>query len=122
MSDHFLYGFLINDLPSFEGTSSATANANWALVTLNPATFESWAIAIPSKPINASDTFSTPLSWHCCNSLSLILLDAFAISGVSIPNPAQNNFNPPPVPVDSTTGVGNFPPFPNSSATEDEKG
>ena len=66
--------------------------------------------------------FKTPFSAHCCNSLSLIFLEAFAISGVSIPNPEQNNFNPPPVPVDSTTGVGTLPFLPNSSATADEKG
>jgi hypothetical protein len=53
---------------------------------------------------------------------AFILLDAFAISGVFISTPAQNNFIPPPVPVDSTTGVGNFVVAPNSSATEDEKG
>src|SRR5574344_817756 len=38
-SDHFLYGFLINVLPSFDGTSSATAKDNCSFVTLKLFTF-----------------------------------------------------------------------------------
>lgn len=46
----------------------------------------------------------------------------FVVSRVFISTPAQNSFIPPPVPVDSTTGVGKDVVAPNSSATEDEKG
>ena len=44
-------------------------------------------------------------------------LDAFVTSGCSVPTPAQNNLAPPPVPVDSITGVLNLPDEPNLSAT-----
>ena len=43
-------------------------------------------------------------------------LDAFVISGCCSPTPAQNSLAPPPVPVDSITGVLNPEP-PNLSAT-----
>src|SRR5262245_43385081 len=48
--------------------------------------------------------------------------DALLISGSSTPTPAQNSLKPPPVPVDSTTGVLNLPILPNCSATAVEKG
>jgi hypothetical protein len=41
-------------------------------------------------------------SWHTVASLSLMALEAFVTDGVFGPIPAQNNFIPPPVPVDST--------------------
>ena len=37
--------------------------------------------------------------------LSLMAREALAMSGMSTPTPAQNSLMPPPVPVDSTTGV-----------------
>ena len=40
-------------------------------------------------------------------SLSLIARDALDASGCDVPTPAQNNLNPPPVPVLSITGVLN---------------
>ena len=43
--------------------------------------------------------------------------EALVKSGVFSPTPAQNSFMPPPVPVDSTTGVLNLPPWPSFSAT-----
>src|SRR5687768_4884619 len=44
------------------------------------------------------------------------------MSGVFSPTPAQNSFMPPPVPVDSTTGVLNLPTLPKLSATAVVKG
>ena len=49
-------------------------------------------------------------------------LDEFVISGRSNPIPAQNNFIPPPEPVDSITGVLFPEPRPYSSATTVAKG
>jgi hypothetical protein len=159
MSDHFLYGFAINDFPSFEGTCSATANASRRMkdnelkmceengvtdITEALIGFDGIAIAQDSKVASFNVTkaqlalavaeqvpskdgkslIANPYKkWSdILSSLSFILLDAFAISGVFISAPEQNSFIPPPVPVDSTTGVGNFVVDPNSSATEDEKG
>src|SRR5688572_6372812 len=59
----------------------------------------------------------TPFFLQASISLSLILRDAPVTSGVLSPTPPQNSFMPPPVPVDSTTGVLNFPVLPNFSAT-----
>ncbi len=53
---------------------------------------------------------------------ALIRRDALAISGVAIPTPEQNNFNPPPEPVASTTGVLKSVDLPNRSATVVVKG
>ena len=44
------------------------------------------------------------------------------MSGVSSPAPAQNSFMPPPVPVDSTTGVFMPEVLPKFSATVVVKG
>ena len=44
------------------------------------------------------------------------------MSGCSSPIPAQNSFNPPPEPVDSTIGVLKSVLLPNRSATVVEKG
>jgi len=52
----------------------------------------------------------------------LMALDAFVTEGEFGPIPAQNNFIPPPVPVDSTIGVANLPSLPNLSATTVVKG
>jgi hypothetical protein len=49
-------------------------------------------------------------------------LDAFVTDGEFGPTPAQNNFIPPPVPVDSTIGVAYLVPLPNLSATTVVKG
>ena len=63
------------------------------------------AIAIPSYPTFTSVISVIPFLAHLETSLLLILLEAFVISGCFVPIPAQNNFNPPPDPVDSITGV-----------------
>jgi len=52
---------------------------------------------------------------------SVIGREASLTSGVSRPTPAQNSLKPPPVPVDSTTGVL-WPALPKASATALEKG
>jgi hypothetical protein len=44
------------------------------------------------------------------------------MTGVSMLLPEQKIFMPPPVPVDSTTGVGKRVTAPNSSATKLAKG
>src|SRR5512134_3554457 len=64
----------------------------------------------------------TPALLQASISLSLILRDAPVISGVPSPTPLQNSFMPPPVPVDSTTGVLNLPALPKLSATAVVKG
>lgn len=48
--------------------------------------------------------------------------DALVRSGCWTPTPAQNCLMPPPVPVDSTTGVLNLPVRPKVSATALVKG
>ena len=64
----------------------------------------------------------TPLSWHFLNSDSFIRLDEFVISGYFVPMPEQNNFIPPPEPVDSILGVRLPVFFPKRSATTVAKG
>jgi hypothetical protein len=64
----------------------------------------------------------TPFCLQVASSLDFILLLAFVMSGVPAPTPAQNIFIPPPVPVDSTTGVGTPPVAPRASATADANG
>ena len=59
----------------------------------------------------------TPAFLQVSTSLSLILRDAPVMSGVPSPTPLQNSFMPPPVPVNSTTGVLNLPALPKLSAT-----
>ena len=49
-------------------------------------------------------------------SLGLIGREAMTISGVSRPTPAQKSLKPPPVPVDSITGVAKAALRPNCSA------
>src|SRR5210317_1673419 len=78
-------------------------------------------IAIPSKPTITCEISVTPLSKHNFFSLGLIARLAFVISGVLTPIPLQNNFIPPPVPVDSITGVL-IPFLPTFSATTVENG
>jgi hypothetical protein len=64
----------------------------------------------------------TPFFLQVSISLALIGRDASEMSGESSPTPAQNSLKPPPVPVDSTTGVLNLPPLPKLSATAVVKG
>ena len=64
----------------------------------------------------------TPLAAHWSTSDFLMRRDALTTSGWAGPTPAQNSFNPPPVPVDSTTGVLNLPVLPKASATAVVKG
>ena len=71
---------------------------------------------MPSKPTLIS-TGVAPLALQSASSLSLMAREALVKSGVPSPTPEQNSFMPPPVPVDSTTGVLNWPPWPSFSAT-----
>src|SRR5262245_37944742 len=64
----------------------------------------------------------TPFLAQVSISESLILREALLMSGESTPTPAQKSLKPPPVPVDSTTGVLNLPTLPNCSATAVENG
>jgi hypothetical protein len=59
----------------------------------------------------------TPFFWQSSNSPLVMAREALVRSGWPTPTPAQNSLKPPPVPVDSTTGV--LPPdvLPNCSAT-----
>ena len=59
----------------------------------------------------------TPFFWHVSNSLFFMRREALVTSGCDSPTPAQNSFMPPPVPVDSTTGVFMPEVLPNCSAT-----
>ena len=52
----------------------------------------------------------------------MIARDALDTSGCTIPTPAQNNLNPPPVPVLSTNGAWYKPSLPKASATTVVKG
>jgi len=65
---------------------------------------------------------STPFDAQSSTSLFLMRREEFVISGVSMPLPEQNNFKPPPEPVDSIFGVLNFVFLPNVSATTVAKG
>jgi len=84
--------------------------------------FFEFAIAIPSKPTCTSVILVTPFLAHSSTSLFFIRRDALVISGVLIPLPEQNNFKPPPEPVDSILGVLNLVFLPKVSATTDAKG
>ena len=120
ISDHIAYGFGINSPAEF-GTSFAKARNICCLVTSILPDFLEFASTIPSKPIFASIGV-IPLAAHFSASDDLIRLEALVISGVLSPTPAQNNFIPPPDPVDSTTGVLNAVDFPKRSATVVENG
>ena len=48
--------------------------------------------------------------------------DELVTSGYATPTPLQNNFIPPPEPVDSIFGVLNLVPLPKRSATAMAKG
>ena len=77
---------------------------------------------MPSKPILSSTISLTPFAAQVSNSLLVIGREALETSGVASPTPSQNSLKPPPVPVDSTTGVLNWPILPNCSATAVVKG
>ena len=64
----------------------------------------------------------TPFLAQSSNSAFLMWREALAKSGVSSPTPEQNSLRPPPVPVDSTTGVFMPVDLPNCSATAVVKG
>ena len=81
-----------------------------------------WAIVMPSKPTLISMMPLTPFLEQSSNSLFLMRREAFDTSGWPVPTPAQNSLKPPPVPVDSTTGVLPAPDLPNCSATAVVKG
>ena len=59
----------------------------------------------------------TPFFWQSSNSPFFMAREALVRSGWASPTPAQKSFMPPPVPVDSTTGVLPAPDLPNCSAT-----
>ena len=76
------------------------------------------ATTIPSNPILCSIISLIPFSAHKLISLFFILLEALVTSGVEGPLPEQNNFSPPPEPVDSIIGVLNpLSALPKVSAT-----
>ena len=99
------------------GTSFASARYKSLKDKWKLTPFFEFAIAIPSYPILTSVISLIPFFLQLSISVCFILLDAFVISGCCVPSPAQNNFNPPPEPVDSTTGVLNPLVLPNRSAT-----
>ena len=72
---------------------------------------------MPSKPISASVTSVTPLSWQSSYSDAFMAREAPVMSGVCSPTPSQKICMPPPVPVDSTMGEGNSVLLANCSAT-----
>src|SRR6056300_1287354 len=103
------------------GPNAAIACHSCFLVRLSFGPFTEFAKAMPSLPtLNSMN--DTPLFSHNFTSLSLMALDAFVTEGEFGPIPAQNNFIPPPVPVDSTIGVACLPFLPNLSATTVVKG
>ena len=103
------------------GPRDAMACHNCSLVTFIFGPFTEFAKAIPSLPtLNSMN--ETPFFSHNLTSFSLMALDAFVTEGEFGPIPAQNNFIPPPVPVDSTIGVKCFVSLPNLSATTVVKG
>ena len=59
----------------------------------------------------------TPFLVQSANSPFFMRREALVASGLLSPTPAQNSFMPPPVPVDSTTGVFMPEVFPKFSAT-----
>ena len=59
----------------------------------------------------------TPFFWQSANSPFFMRREALVASGWLSPMPAQNSFMPPPVPVDSTTGVLTPAVLPSCSAT-----
>ena len=104
MSDQFLFG-LATSLPSGPGTSLASARNSCASVSL---------IGVPCldcatrQAVEADLDLDDVLDAVLLASLELALLHAArGIGGIGMlsPTPAQNSFMPPPVPVDSTTGV-----------------
>ena len=120
-SDQFLLGFATS-LPSLSGTWSASARKICAIVSFNAGPAFDWAIDSPSKPTLISMMPLTPFLVQSSNSLFLMRREAFETSGWPTPTPAQNSLKPPPVPVDSTTGVLPAPDLPNCSATAVVKG
>src|SRR5210317_2086164 len=100
---------------------SAMACHSCFLVTLIFGPSTELAKAMPSLPtLNSMN--DTPFFSHNLASLSLMALDALVTEGEFGPIPAQNNFIPPPVPVDSTIGVPCLLSLPNLSATTVVKG
>ena len=72
---------------------------------------------MPSYPTLISVISVTPFFSQFLTSLIFILLEAFVISGCSVPKPLQKSLSPPPEPVDSMTGVLKPLVLPNLSAT-----
>ena len=115
ISDQFLFGFGIS-LPSAPGTCSARARNTCASVSLSGVPAFDCARTRPSMPTLISTMSVTPFFLQSSNSPFFMAREAFVMSGWPTPTPAQNNFMPPPVPVDSTIGVL-LPARPNCSAT-----
>jgi hypothetical protein len=108
---------LATSLPSLSGTCSASARNTCSIVSLIAGPALDCAMVKPSMPTLISTMSLTPFFWQSSNSLFFIAREALVRSGWASPTPAQNNFIPPPVPVDSTTGVLPLPDLPNCSAT-----
>src|SRR5262245_12469802 len=116
ISDQLLLG-LATSLPSLSGTWSASARYTCAMLSFMGGPALDWAIVMPSKPILISIRSLAPFFWQSSNSLFLMRREALDTSGCAGPTPAQKSLKPPPVPVDSTTGVLPPPVLPNCSAT-----
>ncbi len=107
---------------SSAGTCAASARQIWPREISSCGPVDTLAMTMPSKPIGNSRMSRTPLVWHSAYSLGNIRRDAPVISGRSMPTPEQKSCMPPPVPVDSTTGVGKSVRAPKLSATAVENG
>ena len=109
------------DFDDFKAKAAANAAATCAIEILKCSPFRLLAKAIPSLP-TINSWKATPASAHILVSLLFIARDALVTSGYWTPIPLQNSFMPPPVPVDSTTGVLKPLDCPNFSAAIVENG
>ena len=104
------------------GPFSAIAIHNWPGEKFSFFDLALLAKAIPSLPTMISIISVTPFFAHNSFSLPLIAREALVKSGWLGPKPPQKSFMPPPVPVDSITGVFMEPRWPCFSATTVAKG
>src|SRR5690606_14974258 len=121
MSDQALWG-LGTSLPSGPGICSASARNTCSMVSDLPGPALDMARVRPSMPTLISTTSVTPFFLHSADSPFFRAREALVRSGWPTPTPEQNSCMPPPVPVDSTTGVLPPPDLPNCSATAVVKG
>ena len=118
ISDHCWYGLAISSSPpSGSGTSLASARKISLRLISSTSDSTEFASVMPSKPINTSIISVTPFAAQLSNSPFLMRRELLVMSGCSTPTPLQNNFMPPPDPVDSILGVLKRVVWPNRSAT-----